>query len=102
MHTYLHDFCIIFLRIYHLKEASTYNTTILNNAGNHLDSMHSALAAANYKLEIMPPEDVIVGEKSFASRFVLEALNELYGATEEIEKEISEVQNVSLFIWYIN
>ena len=57
--------------------------------------MRSALAAANYKLQIMPPEDVIVGEKSFASRFVLEALNELYDVTNGIEKEIFNIEDVS-------
>lgn len=56
--------------------------------------MRSALVAANYKLQIMPPEDVIVGEKSFASRFVLEALQELYGATDEIDKDILEIEEV--------
>ncbi|XP_065356667.1 uncharacterized protein daed [Calliphora vicina] len=81
-------------QIYHLKEASNYNQQIISNASNHLNSMRSALAAANYKLQIMPPEDVIVGEKSFASRFVLEALNELYGVTDDIEKEISEMEDI--------
>ncbi|XP_023295831.2 uncharacterized protein LOC111678650 [Lucilia cuprina] len=81
-------------QIYYLKEASNYNRQIINNASNHLDSMRSALAAANYKLQIMPPEDVIVGEKSFASRFVLEAINELYGVTEDIEEEISEMEEI--------
>ena len=84
-----------FSRICHLKEASNYNRQIINNASSHLESMRSALAAANYKLQIMPPEDVIVGEKSFASRFVLEALNELYDATDGIEKEIFDIEDVS-------
>lgn len=56
--------------------------------------MRSALTAANYKLQIMPPDDVIVGEKSFASRFVLEALNELYGVTDDIDKEIKGIEEV--------
>lgn len=56
--------------------------------------MRSALAAANYKLQIMPPDDVIVGEKSFASRFVLEALNELYGVSDDIDKEIKSIEEV--------
>lgn len=90
----------VFLRIYNLKEASKYNRQISNNASNHLDSMRSALAAANYKLQIMPPEDVIVGEKSFASRFLLEALNELYGVTDDIEKEIFEVEDVSEIVFF--
>lgn len=56
--------------------------------------MRSAMAAANYKLQIMPPEDVVVGEKSFASRFVLEALNELYGVADDIDNEISDIEEV--------
>ncbi|KAM7352856.1 daedalus [Cochliomyia hominivorax] len=83
-------------QIYQLKEASNYNREIVNNASKHLDCMRSAMAAANYKLQIQPPEDVIVGEKSFASRFVLEALNELYGVADDIDNEITEVEKVIL------
>uniref|UniRef100_A0A1I8M7H6 SAM domain-containing protein n=1 Tax=Musca domestica TaxID=7370 RepID=A0A1I8M7H6_MUSDO len=81
-------------QICQLKEAYSYNRKILNNANQHLETMRSALAAANYKLQIMPPDDVIVGEKSFASRFVLEALNELYGVTDDIDKEIKSIEEI--------
>lgn len=81
-----------------MKDAFNYNRQIINNASNHLESMRSALAAANYKLQIIPPEDVIIGEKSFASRFVLEALNELYGVTDGIENEILEIEDVSKIV----
>lgn len=56
--------------------------------------MRSALAAANYKLQIIPPDDVIVGEKSFASRFVLEALNGLNSVTRDIDRELYELEEV--------
>ncbi|XP_075152141.1 daedalus isoform X2 [Haematobia irritans] len=79
-------------QICHLNEAYSYNRKIVNNASQHLETMRSALAASNYKLQIMPPDDVIVGEKSFASRFVLEALDELYGVTDDIEKEMQEIE----------
>ncbi|XP_075152140.1 daedalus isoform X1 [Haematobia irritans] len=81
-------------QICHLNEAYSYNRKIVNNASQHLETMRSALAASNYKLQIMPPDDVIVGEKSFASRFVLEALDELYGVTDDIEKEMQEIEEV--------
>uniref|UniRef100_A0A1I8NT11 SAM domain-containing protein n=1 Tax=Stomoxys calcitrans TaxID=35570 RepID=A0A1I8NT11_STOCA len=85
-----------YAQICQLKEAYAYNRKIVSNANHHLETMRSALAATNYKLQIMPPVDVIVGEKYFASRFVLEALNELYSATDDVEKEMEEIEQMIL------
>ncbi|XP_017475611.1 PREDICTED: uncharacterized protein LOC108365907 [Rhagoletis zephyria] len=74
-----------------LVEAETYNGEIVSNAIDHLENMRSALRATNYKLKIMPPDDIVVGEKSFASRFVLEALTELQTVTGEIDKEVADL-----------
>nr|XP_014086418.1 uncharacterized protein LOC106614977 isoform X2 [Bactrocera oleae] len=79
-----------------LPEAKTYNCEILGKAIDHLDNMRSALSAINYKLKILPPDDIIVGEKSFASRFVLESLAELKALTFEIDKEIDDLTKVQL------
>lgn len=79
-----------------LPEAKTYNCEILGKAIDHLDNMRSALSAINYKLKILPPDDIIVGEKSFASRFVLESLAELKAVTFEIDKEIDDLTKVQL------
>ncbi|XP_053961809.1 uncharacterized protein LOC128865442 [Anastrepha ludens] len=79
-----------------LPEAEMYNNEIVINATEHLENMRSALCAANYKLKIMPPEDIVVGEKSFASRFVLEALAELNTITYEIDKEIEDLTKLTV------
>ncbi|XP_055903857.1 uncharacterized protein LOC129939759 [Eupeodes corollae] len=73
------------------KEAQLYNDTILKRTSSHLEAMRSALAAANYKLKIIPSEDVVVGEKNFASRFVLDALDELQRVTNEIDFQLNEL-----------
>lgn len=63
--------------------------------------MRSALSATNYKLKILPPDDIIVGEKSFASRFVLESLAELKAVTFEIDKEIDDLAKVLVIIYVL-
>uniref|UniRef100_A0A1A9VI51 SAM domain-containing protein n=1 Tax=Glossina austeni TaxID=7395 RepID=A0A1A9VI51_GLOAU len=80
--------------ICHLEEAQTYNRKIVMNASGHLEFMRTGLASANYKLQILPPDDVILGEKSFASRFVLEALNELYSLTNGVNGELEELKKI--------
>ncbi|XP_067626260.1 uncharacterized protein daed [Eurosta solidaginis] len=77
-----------------MPEAEMYNREIVDNAIDHLENMRSALSAANYKLKIMPPEDIVVGEKSFASRFVVEALTELKTVTTEIDKEVEDLSKL--------
>lgn len=66
----------------------------MKSATSHMGTMKTALSAANYKLQIIPSEDVIVGDKSFASRFVLEAVEELKRATDEIENQLSDLEKV--------
>uniref|UniRef100_A0A1A9WEW5 Uncharacterized protein n=1 Tax=Glossina brevipalpis TaxID=37001 RepID=A0A1A9WEW5_9MUSC len=68
----------------HLEKAQTYNRQIFMNASNHLEIMRRSLTAANYKVQIWPPDDVILGEKLFASRFVVKALDELDSLTNDI------------------
>ncbi|XP_011178487.1 uncharacterized protein LOC105209658 isoform X1 [Zeugodacus cucurbitae] len=79
-----------------LPEAKEYNCEILGKAIDHFDNMRSALSATNYKLKILPPDDIIVGEKSFASRFVLESLAELKAVTYEIDKEIDDLVKLQM------
>uniref|UniRef100_A0A1A9ZEX9 SAM domain-containing protein n=1 Tax=Glossina pallidipes TaxID=7398 RepID=A0A1A9ZEX9_GLOPL len=77
-----------------LEEAQTYNRKIIMNASGHLETMRAGLASANYKLQILPPDDVILGEKSFASRFVLQALSELYSLTNGVNGELEELKKI--------
>ncbi|KAL9925412.1 daedalus [Glossina fuscipes fuscipes] len=77
-----------------LEEAQSYNRKIIMNASGHLEILRAGLASANYKLQILPPDDVILDEKSFASRFVLEALNELHGLTDVINGELEELKEI--------
>lgn len=80
-----------YTQILESQEAQLYNETILKRTSAHLGAMRSALTAANYKLKFIPSEDVVVGEKNFASRFVLEALEELKRVTNEIEVQLNEL-----------
>ena len=61
---------------------------------SHLDTMQKALNVSNYKLQLMPPDDSLVDEKSFASRFTQDALSELSGVSNEIELELLEIEEV--------
>lgn len=81
-----------YTQIMESEEAQLYNETILKRTTAHLDSMRSALAAANYKLKIVPAEDIVLGEKNFASRFVLDALDELHRVTNDIEVQLKEFE----------
>lgn len=56
------------------------------------------MAAANYKLQIMPTEDVIVGDKYFASKFLMEALYEIEGLTNEVGTQIQELSAVRQYV----
>lgn len=57
--------------------------------------MNSSLSAANYKLKYSPcVENIILGDKNFASKFVVEALNELKTATKDIDCEIKQIEKM--------
>ncbi|XP_030384235.1 uncharacterized protein LOC115631579 [Scaptodrosophila lebanonensis] len=78
-----------------LPDAATYNNEIIRKAANHLMSMRSSLAATNYKLEVMPPEDVLVGDKRYASRFALEAINSVQLITDELSKDLRKLEDIT-------
>ena len=63
---------------------------------SYMDSMRKAINISNYKLQLMPPDDLIVDEKRFASRFVLDALKELNSVSHEIEQELVEIEEVNI------
>lgn len=73
-------------------EANAYNNQILGNAGNHFMSLRASLAATNYKLQVMPPEDVVVGDKRYASYFALETLQKVKLITDEIGKDLRKIE----------
>ncbi|KAH8248772.1 hypothetical protein KR032_003047, partial [Drosophila birchii] len=73
-------------------EAKAYNNQILGNAGNHFMSLRSSLAATNYKLQVLPPEDVVVGDKRYASRFALETLKSVKQITDEIANDLRKIE----------
>ncbi|KAH8289930.1 hypothetical protein KR018_005856 [Drosophila ironensis] len=72
--------------------AQGYNNVILGKAASHLMSLRSSLAATNYKLNVTPAEDVIVGDKQYASRFALETLQNLKQVTDEIAKDLRQIE----------
>ncbi|KAH8282635.1 hypothetical protein KR054_008936, partial [Drosophila jambulina] len=73
-------------------EANAYNNQILGNAGNHFMSLRASLAATNYKLQVLPPEDVVVGDKRYASRFALETLKSVKQITDEIANDLRKIE----------
>ncbi|XP_017022156.1 uncharacterized protein daed [Drosophila kikkawai] len=73
-------------------EANVYNNQILGNAGNHFMSLRASLAATNYKLQVLPPEDVVVGDKRYASRFALETLKSVKQITDEIANDLRKIE----------
>ncbi|KAL5283180.1 hypothetical protein ACFFRR_005850 [Megaselia abdita] len=82
-------------RIIHSAEAQNWNGDILLRSTEHLIAMKSSLAAANYKLKYSPcVENIILGDKNFASKFVVEALNELRNATKEMDSELNKIEGI--------
>ena len=68
---------------------------MLDRTTEHLVAMRSSLAAANYKLKFNPiVENTLIGDKNFASKFVVEAINELKHATKDIDKQIESLESV--------
>ncbi|KAH8263750.1 hypothetical protein KR044_013370, partial [Drosophila immigrans] len=78
------------------NEAQGYNNQIVSHAASHLSYLRSSLAATNYKLQMMPPEDVIVGDKSYASRFALEALHSVQSISEELAKDLRKLEQLTI------
>ncbi|EDV31321.1 uncharacterized protein Dana_GF15298 [Drosophila ananassae] len=79
--------------------ASTYNNKIIENAGGHFMSMRASLAATNYKLQVMPPDDVVVGDKSYASSFALDTLKSVKKITDEIAKDLRQIEDNARIHW---
>lgn len=68
---------------------------MLARSTDHFVSLRNSIAAANYKLRYSPSiENLVLGEKNFASKFVVEALNELKNATNHIDSEINEIEDI--------
>lgn len=68
---------------------------MLGRSTEHFIALESSLAAANYKLKYLPcVENIILGDKNFASKFVVEALNELRNGTKDIESEINKIEQI--------
>lgn len=76
--------------------AKGYNNQIVGNAANHLTFLRSSLTATNYKLQMMPPEDVIVGDKRYASRFALDALNSVQSISDELAKDLRKLEQMTM------
>ncbi|XP_017009677.3 uncharacterized protein daed [Drosophila takahashii] len=73
-------------------EAKAYNNQIIGNAGSHFMSLRASLAVTNYKLQISTPEDVVVGDKRYASCFALETLKSVKQITEEIAQDLRKIE----------
>jgi len=55
-------------------------------------SLRASLAVTNYKLQISTPEDVVVGDKRYASCFALETLKSVKQITEEIAQDLRKIE----------
>ncbi|XP_064540981.1 uncharacterized protein daed [Drosophila montana] len=75
--------------------AQSYNNQIIANASNHIMYLRSSLAATNYKLQVLPPEDVVVGDKRYASRFALEALNSVQSISDELSEDLRKLEQLA-------
>ncbi|XP_017047714.1 uncharacterized protein LOC108092581 [Drosophila ficusphila] len=73
-------------------EAKGYNNQILGNAASHFMSLRASLAVTNYKLQVSTPEDMVVGDKRYASCFALETLKSVKQITDEIAKDIKKIE----------
>lgn len=78
------------------SDAKGYNNQIVGNAASHLTFLRSSLAATNYKLQVMPPEDVIVGDKRYASRFALDALKSVQSISDELAKDLRKLEQLTM------
>ncbi|XP_055373517.1 uncharacterized protein LOC129606911 [Condylostylus longicornis] len=76
------------------SEAARYNSEIVDSAASYLNTMKLALTATNLKLKLKPSGDIVVDERNFASKFVLDALCELQHMTDEIEKELKNLEEI--------
>ncbi|BFF96031.1 uncharacterized protein DMAD_13310 [Drosophila madeirensis] len=74
--------------------AKQYNSQILGKTTNHAMSLRASLAATNYKMQVMPVEDFVVGDKRYASRFALETLEQMSKDLQKIEKTVDELQKI--------
>ncbi|XP_016973097.2 uncharacterized protein LOC108040241 [Drosophila rhopaloa] len=74
------------------SEAKNYNNQILGNAASHFMSLRASLAVTNYKLQVSTPEDVVVGDKRYASCFALETLKSVKLITDEIAKDLRKIE----------
>lgn len=77
------------------SEASKYNEEILGKSASYVQSMNSSLSSANLKLKMNPSNDIVVEDKSFASRFVVEALDELKKVTDDMEDRLRTLEQVA-------
>lgn len=77
-------------------EAQEYNEQILGRSQCHLNSMNTSLSAAYLKMLVNPSNDVIVDDSIFASRFVLEALDELKKTTEDMEDRLRALEQIAV------
>ncbi|XP_022224355.1 uncharacterized protein LOC111075385 isoform X2 [Drosophila obscura] len=74
--------------------AKQYNSQILGKTTNHAMSLRASFAATNYKMQVMPVEDLVVGDKRYASRFALETLEQMSRDLKKIEKTVNELQKI--------
>ncbi|XP_017075833.1 uncharacterized protein LOC108111024 [Drosophila eugracilis] len=73
-------------------DAKAYNNQILGKAGSHFMSLRASLAVTNYKLQVSTPEDVVVGDKHYASYFAQETLKSVKQITEEIANDLRKIE----------
>lgn len=77
------------------EDAKEYNAVILDKINLHLQSLDTSLSATDLKLRVKPSSDVVLEDKDFASKFVIEALDELRKVTDEIEERLSLLETIT-------
>ncbi|XP_001356638.2 uncharacterized protein daed [Drosophila pseudoobscura] len=74
--------------------AKEYNSQIIGKATEHTMALCSSFENANSRMKMMPVEDLVVGDKRYASRFALETLEQMSKDLKKIEKTVNELQKI--------
>ena len=77
-----------------------YNDSVLNRVTNHLMDLKTSLTAAQLKLFISPPEDILIGDKIFSSQLVLKSLREITKNVDIMEAQLIELKEVNFFNYF--
>lgn len=68
-----------------------YNSTVLSNISDHINNLKMSLMAAQVKLKIAPPEDVLIDEKIYGSDLVIKTIDKMMKQCDEMHVKVDEI-----------